>query len=68
MPMLTAASPLDGASSAITNILGWIGDIIDSLLTADGALASLWPFVMIGFGISILMLAIKVIRSFSWGI
>lgn len=66
--VLTATGVLDGAGTSITNLLSWIGDIISSLLTADGALAPLWPFILVGFGVSILMLAIKVVRSFSWGI
>ena len=66
--MLTATGVLSDAGNSITQLLGWIGDIIQSLLTADGALAPLWPFILVGFGVSILMLAIKVVRSFSWGI
>lgn len=68
MPYFLTSSPLDNAGATLTTMLGWIGDIIDALLTSDGALSSLWPFVLVGFGVSILMLAIKVIRSFSWGI
>lgn len=68
MPTMLTATPLADVGTTLTNILDWIGNIITALLTADGALHDLWPFILVGFGISILMLAIKVIRSFSWGI
>lgn len=66
--VLTATGVLADAGNSITNLLSWIGSIITSLLSTDGALAPLWPFILVGFGVSILLLAIKVIRSFSWGI
>lgn len=64
----TMSGVLADVGTTITGVLGWIGTIIESLLTSDGALADLWPFILVGFSVSILMLAIKVIRSFSWGI
>lgn len=66
--MLTAATPLADVGTTLTDITTWIGNIIDALLSSDGVLHALWPFILVGFGVSILMLAIKVIRSFSWGI
>ncbi len=63
-----ATTPLADVGTTITQVLEWISSIINSLLTADGALSALWPFVLVGFTVSILMLAIKVIKSFSWGI
>ena len=66
--MFLTTSPLDDVGTTITTMLGWIKSIIEALLTTDGALNALWPFILVGFTVSILMLGIKVIRSFSWGI
>ena len=66
--VLTSTGVLDQTGAALGNLLEWISSIVTALLAADGALNALWPFILVGFGVSILMLAIKVIRSFSWGI
>ncbi len=67
--MLTAtSSALSDVGTTLTNMTGWLGDVVDALLASDGVLHSLWPFILVGFSVSIVMLSIKVIRSFSWGI
>ena len=48
MMFLTATGVLDNAGTSISNLLEWIGSIISSLLTSDGALAPLWPFILVG--------------------
>lgn len=67
--MLTAtSSALSDVGTTLTSMFGWIGQVVDALMTSDGALHALWPFILVGFSVSIVMLGIKVIRSFSWGI
>lgn len=66
---LTAGTnALGDIATTIPTVLGWLGDILDALIGSDGALGAIWPFVIVGFIVSIIMLAIKVMRSFSWGI
>lgn len=67
-PMLTEVSVLSDVGTTITTVLGWIGSVLDALIGSSGSLGAIWPFVMIGFVVSIIMLAVKVMRSFSWGI
>lgn len=67
--MLTAtSSTLSDVGSTLTSMFGWLGEVVDALMKSDGALHSLWPFILVGFSVSIVMFSIKVIRSFSWGI
>lgn len=54
-------------STAITNVLGWVGDVIAAMTTTEGDLAALSPFFMVTIGVSAVMLGIKVIRGFVWG-
>lgn len=58
---------IEAIGTALGNVIGWIGTVLSALTGADGELASLWPLLAIGIGISLLMLAVKVIRSFTWG-
>lgn len=57
---------LASVTTGITTVIGWVGTVVDSLLTS-GELAQLLPLLAIGVSISALMLGIKVIRSMIWG-
>lgn len=58
---------MTAVGSAITSVLGWIGSVIDSLITAEGDLYALLPLFAVGIAISAVMLGVKMIRSFIWG-
>lgn len=57
---------LASVTTGLTTVIGWVGTVVDSLLTG-GELAQLLPLLAIGVSISALMLGIKVIRSMIWG-
>lgn len=65
MLQTTATTFMGAISSALTEVIGWIGEVITSLLT--GELAALLPLFAIGIVVSVIMLGTKVIRSFTWG-
>lgn len=52
-------------TSALTEVISWIGTVIDALL--GGELSALLPLFAIGIVVSVLMLGVKVLRSFTWG-
>lgn len=58
---------LEAVTSGITTVIGWVGTVIDSLLTTEGQLAELLPLFAIGIAISAILLGCKVIKSFIWG-
>ena len=58
---------LEAVTSGITTVIGWVGEVIDALLSTDGALAALLPLFAIGVAISAILLGVKIIRSFIWG-
>lgn len=58
---------VESIGTALENVITWLGKVISALTGEAGALAPLWPLLAIGIGISLLMLAVKVIRSFTWG-
>lgn len=67
--MLTSnTSALSDVGSTLTEVMSWVGQVLTALIGSSGSLGAIWPFVLIGFSVSIIMLAIKVMRSFSWGI
>lgn len=58
---------MEAVTSAITSVLGWVGTVIDALLTTDGDLAALLPLFAVGIAISAILLGVKMLRSFVWG-
>lgn len=58
---------LTAVGNALTQIIGWVGDVVESLVGNDGALSALLPLFAIGIGISVLLFGIRAIRSIVWG-
>ena len=58
---------IEAATTGLTTAIGWIGTVVTGLLGTNGELKDLLPLIGINIGISALMLGIKAIRSFSWG-
>lgn len=58
---------LEAVTSGITTVIGWVGTVVDSLVTTEGDLAALLPLFAIGIAISGIMLGIKVVRGMIWG-
>lgn len=56
---------LDAVTTALTDVIGWVGTVVTSITTGD--LASLLPLFAIGIGISVLLFGIRAIRSIVWG-
>lgn len=53
--------------TALTSVIGWIGDVVSALTTSSGSLYPLLPLLSITCAVSGLMLSIRVIRSMIWG-
>ena len=51
----------------LSQVISWIGTVINSMVGENGELAKLLPLLMVSVSISALLLAVKVIRSFIWG-
>lgn len=58
---------LEAVTSGIGTVIGWVGTVIDALVTTDGALASLLPLFAVGVAISAIMLGVKIARGIIWG-
>lgn len=58
---------LEAVTSGITTVISWVGAVLDSLVTAEGALAELLPLFAVGVAISAIMLGIKIVRGMIWG-
>lgn len=55
-------------TSALSDVLGWIGTVITNLVDSDGGkLYALLPLFAITVAVSAIMLGIKVIKGFVWG-
>ena len=64
--MQTAATTFMGAiGEVLTEVIGWIGEVITALLS--GELSALLPLFALGVVVSVIMLGVRVIRSFTWG-
>lgn len=58
---------VESIGTALTSVIKWLGDVLAAVTAAEGSLSALWPLMAIGIAISLVMFAVKVIRSFTWG-
>ena len=58
---------LEAVTSGVTTVIGWVGSLVDALVTTDGDLAALLPLLAIGVAVSGVLLGVKVVRSVIWG-
>lgn len=58
---------LQEVGTGITTVIGWVGNVVDALVTAEGALGELLPLFAVGIAISAIMLGIKIVRGIVWG-
>lgn len=54
-------------TSTLAIVLGWFGDMVTAMVTAEGDLNGLFPLLALGICISIVFAGIKIVRSFAWG-
>lgn len=58
---------LEAVTSAVTVVIGWVGDVITAMTGEAGELAPLLPLFAIGIAISAVLLGVRVIKSIVWG-
>lgn len=64
---------LNAVGDVLTAFIGYVGQIVSSLLQAGGdgvsagALNPLLPLFAIGIGVSVFLVALKAIRKVTWG-
>lgn len=58
---------LAAVTSALTQVLTWIGTVVTSITGASGDLNELLPLFAIGIAISVFLFGIKAIKSIIWG-
>lgn len=54
-------------SDAFTQVITWLGEFLTALTSSGGALFPLLVLVGISVSVSLILLGIKITRSFSWG-
>ena len=54
-------------TSALSSVIGWIGQVVGAITGTEGALAELLPIFGIGIAVTVVMLGIRVLRGFTWG-
>lgn len=58
---------LTAVGNMLTEVIGWIGEVVTSLVGEAGALGELLPLFAIGIAVSVFMFAMKAIRKVTWG-
>lgn len=59
---------IEAATTGLSTAINWVGTVVTALTSSTGELNSLLPLIGISVGVSALMLGIKGIKSFSWGV
>ena len=58
---------MSAVTSALGEVIGWVGTVVSELITDSGKLNALLPLLAVGVAVSALMLGVKAIKSFIWG-
>lgn len=58
---------MTAVTSALGEVIGWVGTVVSELITDSGKLNALLPLLAVGVAVSALMLGVKAIKSFIWG-
>lgn len=58
---------ISAIGTGITTVIGWIGEVVSSFVTETGDLYALLPLLGIGIAVSVVMLGVRMLRSFTWG-
>lgn len=58
---------MTAVTSALSEVIGWVGTVVSELITDSGKLNALLPLLAVGVAVSALMLGVKAIKSFIWG-
>lgn len=53
--------------NVFTSVIGYIGEFVTALTSTDGQLAGLQELLLLGVGISLVMVAAKLVRKIMWG-
>lgn len=59
---MTMTSLITQIGEGVTGIIGWIGDIIDAMFSSGGAWAAVLPLVLLGVGVSFVMLGVRIYK------
>ena len=54
-------------TSALTQVITWVGTVITALTSSTCALYPLLPVFAIGIAVSVVLLGIRIIRGFTYG-
>lgn len=58
---------MNAVTTALGDVIGWVGTVVTALVTDTGKLNALLPLLAVGVAVSALMLGVKAIKSFIWG-
>lgn len=63
----TAIGMMTHVTTALTSVIGAIGDVVSAIVTEGGDLNPLVELLAIGVAISLFFVGVKAIRSIIWG-
>ena len=57
---------LAAITSAVTQLISWVGQVISAIVGENGAMGDLLPIFAIGIAVSVVLVALKIIRKVCW--
>lgn len=59
---MTMGSLIEQIGEGLTGIIGWIGKVIEAMFTTNGAWSAVLPLVLLGVGVSFVMLGVRIYK------
>lgn len=58
---------LEAIGSGLTQLVTWLGNVVNAIVATDGALGALLDVFALGIAATVVMFGIRVLRGFTWG-
>lgn len=58
---------LEAVTTGVGTVIDWVGTVITSILGTSGGLSELKALFAIGISISVVFLAVKIVKRVVWG-
>lgn len=58
---------MNAITTALSNLITMVGNVVTALIDSSGALAPLLPLVGLSIAGSVIFLGVRVIKKISWG-
>lgn len=58
---------MEAIATGVTNCIGFVGDVVTAIFTAEGSLSALLPVIGLQIGMGVIGFGIAKVKGLTWG-